>query len=177
MPFLLRGLKKLELWKQDSPTFAWVGKDDFAADLITDLVPTHGGTLSVWVIEDDLSNLSRVIAAMIATKTKKESVGSDFPYLLINQDAIADEGFELDEKQGDTPDDVANKKWHRDIAKLTCSKLFQLARVLWQAKKLDEIADWDTIPLLQKSIDQGFLPQGALNKAVKAAIDEWKASS
>jgi hypothetical protein len=176
VPLLLRSLKKLELWKQDTETFAWVEPGDFAADLLTDLVPTHGGTLSVWVIEDDLSNLNRVIAAKIATKTNKDSVGSDFPYLLINQAAITDQGFELVAKLGDTPDEEANKWWHRDIVKLTGSKLFQLAHVLWHDKKLDEVADWDTIPLLKRSINDGHLLESALNKGVRAALAEWNAS-
>ncbi len=81
MSLLFRGLKKLERWKQDTEAFSWVTPDDFAADPLIDLMPDHGGRLSVFYVENE-SSLERVLAAKIAERSDAKTATSVYPYLL-----------------------------------------------------------------------------------------------
>ncbi len=80
-----------------------------------------------------------------------------------------EEGFELDPTPGNTRDKEVNS-WHRDIARLSTNKLFRLARVIWEEKKLDEVEDWRTMPLVKKSISLGYIDENSLNKGIRDAL-------
>jgi hypothetical protein len=162
VPLLLRGLKKIERWKPDSEDISWLSQNDFPAEPLIDLIPDSKGKLSVWEIEDDESNLDRVLAAQIATKDNLKP----YPYLLVDLDVIVDAGIELDRINGTTPDHIVNSL-HRDIVKLSATMLVQLGRVIWRNKKrLDEVSDWDAESWVRHGIDQGHIDRRRLNRGM-----------
>jgi hypothetical protein len=66
MPFILRTIRKDRWYRiEDVP---WLEEGDIHADPLADL-NTKANELSVWLIEDDRSNLNRVVSALAATRT------------------------------------------------------------------------------------------------------------
>jgi len=60
MPRLIRRIRKARWTLQ-----AWLGEGELPSDVFLDL-NSKDNTLSLWLVEDDNSNLNRVLAAMAA---------------------------------------------------------------------------------------------------------------
>ena len=124
MPQLLVTVKQAR-WRKPSPAFVQQG--DVPSDCLGDL-KTTGHCLSVWVIEDDKSNLERVVTALAANRPNIDVID----YLLFDEIVISQGGFKVRQTAGDTPDPVANAKWHRDLVDLTGRTLVELASAIHQ---------------------------------------------
>ena len=121
MPFLLRKVKRTR-WLNDD-AIDWLPHDEPQADAFHDLT-TGKNTLSFWEIEDDQSNLQRIIAAMAANCDAL----SNIDYVLVDRRAVESAQIELDQVPGETVDAEANRLWHYDLVHLSAAKLLELAR-------------------------------------------------
>jgi hypothetical protein len=93
---------------------------------LKDLRPDACYKLSVWHIEDDHSNLNRVICALAAGR--EEIV--NFDYLLIDYHILSDLNMIIESRPGVSADDYANVAWHRNLCDLTETKLRALAQTV-----------------------------------------------
>jgi hypothetical protein len=66
MPFFLRTIRKARWYNVEG--VSWLEKGDIQADPLADL-NTKGNELSVWLVENDRSNLEQVVTALAATRT------------------------------------------------------------------------------------------------------------
>src|SRR5438045_1847252 len=124
MPFLLRKLTK-QKW-QPEYAIGWLLEGDLQADALNDLA-TQNNELSVFHIDDDKSNLNRVVAALAA---KRDSLDK-LDYALVASQIADDAGFKTRMIKGDTADEAVNQ-WHRDITELSVANLANLAVVIKQ---------------------------------------------
>ncbi len=134
MAFLLRKLNKKARWNQQhiKDTFQWLGEHEIPSDYVIKELETENCNLSFWLIDDDKSNLSRVLAALASNRPHL----SEMDFGLIDLDLVQSYDFNVEEKPGDTADEGANG-WHRDISKLSAQRLVELAVLLLEHMEAD----------------------------------------
>jgi len=158
VPLLLRKIRKSKWYKNDS--VPWLEEGEIQADALGDLV-TNSNTLSVWLVEDDKSNLEQVI---IALASSCNSV-SNFDYALFNVDLMLNVGIKVERKEGLTPYLKANK-WHRDLVELTTSKLFKLAESMFIYSDRERIAEKTVLNLIKDAVQNGQIDTTKLSTGI-----------
>ncbi len=119
----LRKIERRKWLPPDDET--WLELGDIPADPLGDL-RTSGNALSIWHIEDDQSNLSKVVAGNAATLGNVRN----FEYSLFEGGVLADLGLTFVQNKGESFDSEANEKWHWEIVQLSGDRLLDLAKVL-----------------------------------------------
>jgi hypothetical protein len=164
MPFLLHTIRKIK-WSYD-PDIRWLQLGELQADALVD-IKTTDNALSMWFIEDDRSNLERVIAALAAN----QDYPANIDYALINLSDIAGNGFKLEKTKGETADIQVNS-WHHDIVELSAGRLLQLAQVFQSAAEKQRVPKPDVHQFLLRGINQKHLdPQRIKIKSEKTRKD------
>ncbi len=110
---------------------------------------TCDNTLSVWLVEDDQSNLDQVIAALASSCDNL----SNIDYALINVDLLLNVGVEVEKNEGLTPYSSANK-WHRDLVEITTTKLCKLAETIFNSDK-KRVPEKEVLNLIKIAIQNG----------------------
>jgi len=121
----LRKIRRARWHREEEHDLSWVPHDDIVADPLADLSTTNGG-LSVWLVEEDLSNLTRVLAAFASTTDRL----TNLDYVLFDPTLLTSLGVGLDHTEGGTADREANQHWHRDLVRLSGRTLVELARII-----------------------------------------------
>lgn len=156
MPFLLRTLRKNKFVEELQPE--WVPQGDLQADVLKDL-QTSSNKLSVWQIDDECTNLSRVLAAVAATKNFLANID----YALVDIDVIAELGLTMSETPGEVPDEVASES-HRDLVQLSAEKVTELARAISDRATLERHSKTQVRKTLIHSIDAGYIDESSLKE-------------
>jgi hypothetical protein len=165
MPLLLRKLTK-QKW-QPEYAIGWLSEGDLQADALNDLA-TQNNELSVFHIEDDKSNLNRVIAALAAKRDNLDKLD----YALMASEIADDPGFNIRMIKGDTADEAVNQ-WHRDITELTVAKLADLAVVIKQRGQIYRLLQRDVKSLLVQSAASGHIKRSLItNERMLNHIDK-----
>jgi len=119
VPFFLRKVRFNRWFNiEECP---WLAKDELPADPLGDL-ETSNNELSLWQIEEDQSNLERIITAIAANRESVQNVD----YILFNQEIFSEIGINIKKIDGSTPDKEANTSWHCDLIQLSAQKLVKL---------------------------------------------------
>jgi hypothetical protein len=160
MPFLMRTVRKGRWHQQD-----WLPVGEPPADALAD-ISTQSNELSVWLIEDDRSNLNRVAAALAAAR---DSV-SNLDYRLVPVGWVGIHRIPVQATEGRTADLQANQKWHRDIPRLTASRLLSLARCMWRRGVAGRISERRVEELLLSGLRTGQLGRERLNQKLAAKL-------
>lgn len=158
MPLLLRKIRKSKWYKNDS--VPWLGEEEIQADALGDLV-TSSNTLSVWLVEDDKSNLEQVIAALASSCDNL----SNLDYALLNVDLLLNVGIKIESKEGLTPYSRANQ-WHRDLVELTTSKLFKLAEDMFIHSDRKRVAEKTVLNLIRDAVQNGQIDTTKLSTGI-----------
>lgn len=159
MPLLLRKINK-DRWY----SVPWL-KNKASADALCNL-QTTGNTLSVWHIEDDLSNLLQVVAAIVTTWKEP----AEFDYALIDQDLLTNISAKIEPTIGETHYKQANDFWHRDIVELSAEKLAGLANIIMQNGKRERLYERQVIDIVKKEVTQGIIDINNLKGKLKSTI-------
>ena len=126
MPLILRMSRNKNRWCEDKPS--WLKNHEIHADPLADFVTTKN-SLSVWRIEDNKSNLQRVIAALAAIRDSIDK----FDYVLFDEKLLKECDIKVELTEGNSPDQEANA-WHYDLLELSAQKLVKLAEAVWEDK-------------------------------------------
>jgi hypothetical protein len=157
VPRLLLKIHKI-VWERTAlPSF--VKEGDISADCLGEL-NTEKNELSVWYVEDDGANLNRVLTALAATC----SFISNFDYLLFDYAIVTALGVTIRQTDGETPDNVANHSWHRDLVELSAQTLLKFAVAIFynssvQRIQATRIGEWLNGGVANGEIDPLKLPQ------------------
>ncbi|RMF82799.1 MAG: hypothetical protein D6737_00620 [Chloroflexi bacterium] len=144
MPFLLRKVTRPKWYP-----LPWLADGEFQADAFVDL-RTRDNKLSVWQVDDERKNLTRLITALAANGNKPDNLD----YALLDLQVIQAIGITIATVNGDTPDKAANM-WHRDLVELSAARLFDLARAIHQHGSIERIPKKQIIGLIHQSIEAG----------------------
>ena len=145
MPLLLRKIRKARWNGVNSPSGV-----KLSADALGDLT-TSGNELSVYHVEDDSSNLERVIVALAANS----EVFSNFDYALFSYEVPSTIGIALKQTEGKTPDSVVNEKWHIDLTVATAETLLALGVGIYASARKERILVKEVTQKIAKAIQDG----------------------
>ena len=143
----------------------WLEGDDVPADALASFITTDNA-LSLWTIEDDESNLRRVIAALAASR---DSIAK-LDYALVNESVFDITGVCLSRVKGQSPDGGANGLWHQDLTGLSGKRLVELA-VNMRECRMRRVPQSDVRAWLLESITSGFISTGSMNKKLRARLN------
>lgn len=163
MPFALRAIRKSR-WYPEA-TEEWLPEGEPPADSLDDL-RTKSNQLSIWLIEDDHSNLHRVAAAMASRRDRPDV----FEYRLVPLGAVRRLRLRMDQRPGDTADAEANERWHWDVSELTAARLVSVARCLWRHGAPGRILKADVEQLLLHGVRSGRLNMDRFNEKLAEKI-------
>ncbi len=122
------------------------------ADALSDLT-SKGNKLSVWIIEEDKSNIQEVITALAANS----DFISNLDYALIREELLIQLGLKIEHTTGDSADDVVNTQYHRDLVELSAPKLLELAKTLQEKAERNRYSEKHVLGLLVEGIGTGRL--------------------
>jgi len=125
VPLILRIVRKTR-WEGEKPS--WLEKGEFHAEPLGDFM-TSANSLSAWRIEDDQSNLQRVITALAANRARV----ANFDYVLFDGELLTVCHIKVEHTKGDSPDEEVNA-WHFDLIELSAQKLVKLVEAVWEKK-------------------------------------------
>ena len=131
MPKYLRMISQRR-WLTDRSEFSWLEEDDIPAEILTDF-KAEDNNISLWIIDDHLAGLDRVIAAL--GTNGRDKVGA-FDYLLVDTSAIDEQDFAIVATPGATRD-AGISELHRDVSELSGRKLLQLAAIFYSNFGMD----------------------------------------
>ena len=160
MPLLLRTIRKAR-WYQVS----WLPESESQADALLDLT-TLDNKLSVWHIEDNRSNLNRVVAALAA---KRENI-VNLDYVLFDLQAILDMNISLHSTKGDVPDDEVSNSWHRDLSDLSAKSIVDIARTLQKNGERVRKHHGEVKELIKEAVEYERVSNAKLKPSVQAKI-------
>lgn len=128
MPSALCFLFEKVRWNKpgDGDEYSWLNDKEAPADIVYDL-RAKNGELSLWFIDNERSNLARVIAAFMTLK--KEYKKQD--YILFDWGIIESLGLIVTNEPANTKDEEANKAWHRNLKYLTMGAVCRLAECMY----------------------------------------------
>jgi len=156
MPLLLRTVRQNRWFKAEAAPF--LANNDIPADCLGDM-NTTGNQVSVWELEEDRSNLERVVRAVAVGKNKIDNAG----YIVFDSALVQAAGIEIQNNPGTTADTGANG-WHRDLV-LTGNKMVALAKaIIENGEDARQILKLRMKELVQAGIDLGELPQHVKQK-------------
>lgn len=163
MPYYLRAIK-IAKWRRHAGV-AWLADNEIQADALGDL-KTETNALSVWEVDDDRSNLGRVLTAVAANRDHL----SDLSYVLLTKDDLRAIGAKIASSEGGTVDREVNK-WHRDIVELTTQKLHQIAVVVNDKPEKPRRLPGDVAGLLRQGIAEGRFSAAQLEEGLRKEIE------
>ena len=125
MPLLLREVNNIRWWdSQRNLGEEWLKEGELRSDALKSL-RSKDNKVSVFLIEDDASNLDRILAAFAAGRQEL----NDVDFAIVDFEDVKPLGLELRDDDADTPDSTVNA-WHRDIVHLSATKVLALANHL-----------------------------------------------
>ena len=161
MPLLLRAIRKSR-WNKDN--FPWLTQGDIQADLLGDLV-TSNNTLSVWLVQDDKSNLNEVITALASNR----NTISNLDYTIFDISLLENINIRLEVNEGNTPHDKANR-WHRDLIELTANNIVNLAESLLINSCIERVLEKKILNLIKDAVANGQIDKGKLNSGINNKV-------
>lgn len=163
MPVVLRKIRKAKWYKH--PDVPWLLEHELQADALFDL-KTDDNEMSVWLIDDERSNLDQVIAALAA----KTDFLSNFDYAFWDLQFLLDLNIKVVETEGDTEDTEANNVWHRDLCELSASKIMALAQAIVEREATSRFSPKKVGQLIVQAVSLGRLEQATLKPDLGAKI-------
>ena len=124
MALFLRRIKKTR-WNR-SLELQWLAPGEAPADTFHDLSPKEN-ILSFWKVEDKEADLTRLVAALAATREALQ----EYDFALLHEDALATIGIKIKQTPGNSANDQINKSLHFSLVELTTDKISHIAKEIW----------------------------------------------
>lgn len=156
---LLRGIRKSKWYK--SPAVPWLPQDELQADALGDL-STSSNILSVWLINEDKSNLEEVVAALASNRNDL----TNFDYAVVSLEDVLNAGINVKDVGGETADDHANEHWHRNLEELTVSHLVSLARTIQGSGQIKRVTQKKVALWIRRNIESGQLDSTRIEQRI-----------
>lgn len=165
MPYFLRVIRKPRWYLERA--LAYLDTGQFPADPLADL-NTQDNLLSVWHVEDDQSNLARIVTALAANRERLDKLD----YALIDHLKVQELQMKVERSSGGTPDRIAND-WHRDICELSALNLTDLAKaILPERDKRHRVSAKEIQQRIREAIQSGRIDTDRLKPQLKAKLEQ-----
>lgn len=144
----------------------WLEHRDAPGSPLRDFVPDGEGKLSVWAVEEDQSNIPRIVAAIAATRDIVDVVD----YVLFDSRAVRAAGAALVSTPGVSPDRIAKQTWHCDLAEVSAKRAARLVwRVFYHGSRY-RVSEKEVGELLRTAVREGWLAFRGLNLKVQKKL-------
>lgn len=153
--FLLRKIEK-NRWIRPE----YLPQDETRADTLLDL-QTKGNRLSLWLVEEDRSNLERIVAALAAQRDHM----SNLDYALIDCGVFEKLNIKVENSEGTSPDSEANKNWHRELVELSVSQVAKLAKIVEDSER-ERVSESTVARWIGQRIDNGHIERELLKPGI-----------
>lgn len=146
----------------------WLPECDLQADVLDDL-RTKCNELSVYFIDDNESNLDRVIAALAANT----NTASNIDFAVFGQEILSEIDIKIKKSRGELSDDLVNA-CHNDLCELSAPKLLELAIIIKAKARIDRKGPKQILNLVADSIIKGRIDRKRINweKSDMDKVDE-----
>lgn len=149
MARILRKIRKNRWYKTEE--ISWLPDNELQADALDDL-RTKSNELSVYRVDENESNLGRVIAALAANTDNP----SNIDFAIFGQEIISEIGIKAKNSRGDLPDDQVNH-WHTDLYELSASQLLELAKAIKAKARIERKGYKQVLELVADSLVEGSI--------------------
>jgi hypothetical protein len=166
VPFFLRKITKSKWLPADKHT--WLASGEIAADVLCDF-QTKLNTLSVYEIDDERSNLMRVVAAIAATRNSVQHL----EYALIERKRIEEIGVKCIKIGGKTGDEKVND-CHYDLIELSASKIVDIAKIMFSESEKDVVFDKDIGNSILEGIQEGHIIESEINGDLLPKLEKYR---
>jgi hypothetical protein len=163
MALCLRKLDRKLPWGDPLGDEPWLAANDLRADALRDL-ETEENKLSIWELSEEIPQ-SRILAALAAMREHAAKV--DF---IVFDFAILDELKIARERAGGNTLDAGVNDRHLDLIQLTARKLSDFGARIRAARRAERYYPKQVVPLIQNSVDRGFIDWRLLKPGVAKEI-------
>ena len=168
MTFSIRFLYDLRRWDSiESGEYPWLKNGEFPADIFHDF-RTEKGILSVWLVEEDYSNLERVLTAFAANRRSIDKLD----FIIFNSQIFDDLEIRVEFEEGDTPDEFANNQWHWNLIELSGQKAASLAARLYYESERKRKLPPQIKAMVAEGVRQGYIDNARLKGDIPKTIDK-----
>ncbi len=126
---------------------------------LSDLRTSKTSILSVWFIENDRSNLERVVAAMAANLQHVDK----FDCIIFPTNLLETVSIPIKTARGQTADNDANQRWHRNLVEITAKGLIDLAELIDKNGEMERFDDDDVESFIRDGITKGDIDKERIN--------------
>ena len=158
MAFVLRIISKAK-WIPFEKSGFCVGQ--VQADAMNDL-KTKDNKLSIWILDEEKSNLERVVAA-VASKREKLS---KFDYAVFDLKLVDKMKIKREVTKGDSPD-LNTNNLHNDLVELSTKELYKLANAIQFKSTKGRFLGEDVKNLIQENINKGNIDFDKMNQKIR----------
>jgi hypothetical protein len=167
MTCFLRKVRKSKWY--NNPDVQWLTSGALQADALSDL-QTKGNKLSLWIIEEDSSNLERVVTALGSTCDHAAQID----YALVECSKVKELGIILENTPGDSADEELNGKYHVDATQLTAEQVYNFARLIQSTAEIQRCYKVKLIALLREGVGKGVLKTSSMQPSLLIALSDGK---
>jgi hypothetical protein len=146
---LLRAVRENRWYKADAAR--WLEQGDIPADPLGDC-KTSGNRLSVYQVDNDRSNVERIVRAIALGANELADTG----YVLFDSGLLDAAGIPTDPKAGTTPDKGVNA-WHLDLVELSGNRLVALVKRILETGETGTVLKKRVRELVEEGIRTGQL--------------------
>lgn len=168
--YFLRKLDKKSLWTEYSGkynNFTWLKNNtDIPADPISNDLKTQNNSLSLYLIEEDKSNLNRIVAALGSNRKNLQN----FDYVLIDSHIIYTSGLLVKKKNGNTVDNEVNTKYHFDLNNVSGLVLIQFAKIILDKGQFSRVYHQKLLEYIASEIKNNSFDINDLNDNIKEKV-------
>lgn len=161
MTFYLRKIDYKSTWDKYRYSYKdlnWIrNKEDIPSEPIIRDLKADKNSLSVFLINSDLSNLDQTLVALAANCDST----TEIDYVLIPSKNLHRRGYNIKEKSAKTPDPVANS-WHRDVTEISGFRLIRLAKLILDSPQISRKPKIELKILMISSVKNGVLDKSKM---------------
>ena len=147
---------------------SWVPSGDIPSAPLGCFNTSPDSKISVWYVENDKSNLERIIAGIAAGRQNAEK----FDYVLFPDNLLSEAEVKSEEAPGKSKDENSNAKWHRDLIEISATKLVKLVELVSRQGEIKRSSEREVISLIRKSLDNGAIQKTGLHEYLSRRLFE-----
>lgn len=163
MAFIFRQVRKNRWYKGEAESSLSI--NDVPADPLGDL-QTKSNELSIWLIDDEKSNLERVASALAAGR---EAI-ANLDYALLDFKYFRKLKIKYKSSRGGTLDNHINE-YHIDMLELSGRKLVRLAKAFFRYAEIQRIPEKNVTVLIKKAIESEQIDSTKIRPAIIEKIE------
>lgn len=162
---LFRKIEKSR-WNWGDKKLAWLKNEEIPAAPLSDFRASPTSQISVWKIEDNKTNLERIVAAIAARLQHLDK----FDYVMFSENMVEGVGIQIRKSSGQSADPDADKQWHLDLVEISATKLISLTQLIDKDGLMDRRDEQEVEKLIRNGVNEGRIEKKRINKDLRSSL-------